>query len=44
MTGTIAESWRQQPDSPSYGPKLNAEELRAALAAASPERPATFRA
>lgn len=42
--GTIAESWRQQPDSPSYGPKLNAEELRAALAAASPERPATFRA
>jgi predicted dinucleotide-binding enzyme len=41
--GTIADSWRQQPDSPSYGPKLTAEELRAALAAASPERPAAFR-
>jgi 8-hydroxy-5-deazaflavin:NADPH oxidoreductase len=32
--GTLAESWRIQPDTPGYGPRLDAEGLRAALAAA----------
>jgi 8-hydroxy-5-deazaflavin:NADPH oxidoreductase len=41
--GTIADSWRQQPGTPSYGPKVDVAGLRAALAAASPERPVDFR-
>ncbi len=41
--GPIAQSWRQQPGSPSYGAAVGAEELRELLAAASPERPAEFR-
>jgi predicted dinucleotide-binding enzyme len=42
--GSLAESWRQQPGSPSYGTDLDAEGVVKALAAASPERPADFRA
>jgi predicted dinucleotide-binding enzyme len=42
--GTIDESWRQQPDTPVYGPSLDADGIRRALAAARPERPAKFRA
>ncbi|HEX2575720.1 MAG TPA: NAD(P)-binding domain-containing protein [Aquihabitans sp.] len=36
--GPLAESWRVQPDTPAYGPRLDADGLAAALAAA--ERPA----
>ena len=43
-TGPLAESWRQQPGSPCYANDLDADGLREALAAASPERPAQFRA
>jgi predicted dinucleotide-binding enzyme len=43
-TGPLAESWRQQPGSPCYANDLDAVGLREALAAASPERPAQFRA
>lgn len=32
--GPLAEGWRIQRDTPGYGPQLNAEDLRAALAAA----------
>jgi 8-hydroxy-5-deazaflavin:NADPH oxidoreductase len=42
--GTLEESWRQQPGSPCYAADLDAVRLREALAAASPERPAQFRA
>jgi len=42
--GTLAESWRQQPGTPVYGADLDAEGAIGALAAASPERPAAFRA
>jgi 8-hydroxy-5-deazaflavin:NADPH oxidoreductase len=42
--GTLAESWRQQPGTPVYGTDLDATGVREALAAASPERPADFRA
>ena len=42
--GTLAESWRQQPGTPVYGTDLDAAGVREALAAASPERPANFRA
>jgi predicted dinucleotide-binding enzyme len=42
--GPLEESWRQQPGSPSYGKDYPAERLRAALAEASSERPAAFRA
>jgi predicted dinucleotide-binding enzyme len=42
--GTLAESWRQQPGTPVYGTDLDAAAVREALAAASPERPAEFRA
>jgi 8-hydroxy-5-deazaflavin:NADPH oxidoreductase len=42
--GTLAESWRQQPDTPVYGKDLDAEAAVRALAEASPERPAAFRA
>lgn len=36
--GSLAESWRIQPDTPGYGPRHNAEEMTAALASAG--RPA----
>jgi predicted dinucleotide-binding enzyme len=42
--GTLAESWRQQPDTPVYGTDLDAESAKKALAEASPERPEGFRA
>ena len=42
--GTLEESWRQQPGTPVYGQDLDAEGTRAALARASKERPAEFRA
>ncbi len=42
--GGLDESWRQQPGTPVYGAKLDAEGVRRALAAASPERAAAFRA
>jgi predicted dinucleotide-binding enzyme len=37
-SGTLAESWRQQPGSPSYCTDLSREEVPAALAAAERER------
>lgn len=42
--GGLDESWRQQPGTPVYGPDLDADGVRRALAEASPERPADFRA
>jgi len=42
--GPLADSWRMQPGTPSYGPELKIEALRGALAAATPERPAEHRA
>jgi 8-hydroxy-5-deazaflavin:NADPH oxidoreductase len=42
--GPLAESWRQQPDTPVYGTDLDAETARKALAEASPDRPDGFRA
>lgn len=42
--GGLAESWRQQPGSPSYGLQTDADGLREALATASPERTAEWRA
>jgi 8-hydroxy-5-deazaflavin:NADPH oxidoreductase len=42
--GTIAESWRQQPGSLSYGKDFDAEKLTDALAEATPERTAEWRA
>ncbi len=42
--GPLDESWRQQPGTPVYGGDLDAEGVRKALAEASPERPADFRA
>jgi 8-hydroxy-5-deazaflavin:NADPH oxidoreductase len=42
--GGLDDSWRQQPGSPCYAADLDAEALRRALADASPERPADFRA
>jgi predicted dinucleotide-binding enzyme len=42
--GALEESWRQQPGTPVYGKDLDAEGVRRALAAASPERTAEFRA
>ena len=42
--GTLAESWRQQPDTPVYGKDFDAEGVKKALAEASPERPEAFRA
>ncbi|OLT13859.1 NADP oxidoreductase [Pseudonocardia sp. CNS-139] len=42
--GSLAESWRQQPGTPVYGANLDAGGVRRALAEASPERPAGFRA
>lgn len=42
--GTIAESWRQQPGTPVYGQHGSADETRAALEEASPERTADWKA
>jgi 8-hydroxy-5-deazaflavin:NADPH oxidoreductase len=42
--GTIEESWRQQPGTPVYGKDYDVEKTRKALAEASPERQAEFRA
>ncbi|PYE18084.1 hypothetical protein DFR67_105229 [Williamsia limnetica] len=42
--GTIAESWRQQPGTPSYGKDYNAAKLTEALAEATPERIAEWKA
>ena len=42
--GGLDESWRQQPGTPVYVADLDAEAVRRALAEASPERSAEFRA
>jgi predicted dinucleotide-binding enzyme len=42
--GALVESWRQQPGTPVYGADLDAAGVARALAEASPERPAAFRA
>ncbi|GHC53899.1 NADPH-dependent F420 reductase [Streptomyces flavofungini] len=42
--GGIDDSWRQQPDTPVYGLRAGVAAVTDALAAASPERPETFRA
>lgn len=42
--GSIEESWRQQPGTPVYATDLDADGVRRALAKASPDRPADFRA
>jgi predicted dinucleotide-binding enzyme len=42
--GSLEESWRQQPAQPVYGADADAEGVRKALAAASPERPLNHRA
>lgn len=42
--GGLDESWRQQPGTPCYGADLDADGLRRALAAASPERTSAWRA
>ena len=43
-TGSLDESWRQQPGTPVYGADLDAARAKRALADAPPERPANFRA
>jgi predicted dinucleotide-binding enzyme len=43
-SGTLAESWRQQPGTPVYGADLDAKGVREALAAALPERTPEWRA
>ena len=42
--GPLAESWRQQPDTPVYSSDRDAAGVRQALADARPDRPAAFRA
>lgn len=42
--GSLADSWRQQPGTPVYGPLRDAQAVREALSAAKPERPADFTA
>lgn len=42
--GGITDSWRQQPGTPVYGLRAGTEAVHKALAEASPERPADFRA
>ncbi|QNP70065.1 NAD(P)-binding domain-containing protein [Streptomyces roseirectus] len=42
-SGTIDESWRQQPDTPVYGLRAGVDEVEKALAEASPERSENFR-
>jgi len=41
--GTIADTWRQQPGTPWYGKGFDADGVRRALEAASPERAKEFR-
>jgi 8-hydroxy-5-deazaflavin:NADPH oxidoreductase len=43
-TGSLSESWRQEPGHPVYGGDFDADGVRRALAEASPERPADHRA
>ena len=43
-SGTISDSWRQQPGTPVYGKDFDADATRAALAEASPERTAEWSA
>ncbi len=43
-TGTLDQSWRQQPGTPAYVEDLDAARLRQALAEASPERTSDWRA
>lgn len=43
-TGSLDESWRQQPGSPAYVEDLDAASLREALAQASPDRTSDWRA
>ncbi|GAB1327455.1 NAD(P)-binding domain-containing protein [Streptomyces sennicomposti] len=43
-SGGIDDSWRQQPGTPVYGLREGVEAVTKALAEASPERPADFRA
>ncbi|WP_443064709.1 NADPH-dependent F420 reductase [Streptomyces sp. NBC_00588] len=43
-TGGLDDSWRQQPGTPVYGMRENVDTVTKALAEASPERPAEFRA
>ncbi|MCV5869964.1 3-hydroxyisobutyrate dehydrogenase, partial [Escherichia coli] len=42
--GPLAESWRQQPGTPVYGKDFGVDDTIAALAEASPERTAEWRA
>lgn len=42
--GGLDTSWRQQPGTPVYGLRAGTDEVTKALAEASPERPADFRA
>ena len=42
--GSLADSWRQQPGTPVYAADYDADGVRRALAQASPERPAEFKA
>lgn len=42
--GPLDQSWRQQPGTPVYGSDYDAAGVKRALAEASPERPANFRA
>lgn len=42
--GSLEESWRQQPGTPVYATDLDAANVRRALAKASPDRLADFRA
>jgi predicted dinucleotide-binding enzyme len=42
--GSLDESWRQQPATPVYGTDFDADGVRKALAEATPERDAGFRA
>jgi hypothetical protein len=42
--GPLAESWRQQPGTPSYGARVGATQLSELLAQARPERTDDFRA
>ncbi|MHC3474142.1 NADPH-dependent F420 reductase [Streptomyces sp. 7R007] len=43
-TGSLADSWRQQPGTPVYGMRAGADAVTKALSEATPERPADFRA
>jgi 8-hydroxy-5-deazaflavin:NADPH oxidoreductase len=43
-TGTLDDSWRQQPGTPVYGTDFDADGVRRALSEARPERPPEFRA